>query len=87
MGGMKLAVRTECDGGCGASWRGDGTGIEKPAITGRRCDGYCGGGLPDGEFHLCSQCARVAFEAARRYGSGKRADARTNGPLPAAVTR
>jgi hypothetical protein len=78
---MKLATRLECDGGCGATWREDG--LLQPAVTGKRSDGMLGGGIPSGQFHLCRKCARVAFETARQYGSGVRADARANGPLPA----
>lgn len=79
-----MAVRIECDGGCGKSWRADG--LEQPAITGERSDGWAGGGLPDRKFHWCRRCAVVAFEAAQQFGSGVRADARANGPLPDGVT-
>lgn len=45
----------------------DGCGNElderQVALSGQRANGLLGGGLPDGEFHLCSICGVIAFHA------------------------
>jgi hypothetical protein len=33
-------------------------------LKGEHTNGSCGGGMPDGEFHLCGTCGIVAFHAA-----------------------
>lgn len=33
------------------------------AIDGRRANGMLGGGLPNGEYHLCRKCAVIGFSA------------------------
>ena len=35
------------------------------ALVGERANGMGGGGMPDGQFHLCEDCGSFAFEALR----------------------
>jgi hypothetical protein len=35
----------------------------RPALVGERTNGLVGGGMPDGQFHLCAGCGQHAFEA------------------------
>jgi hypothetical protein len=52
-----------CDG-CGMDFGIPG-GERDPAIAGQRSDGFCGGGMPDGEFHWCRECGKAAVAAVR----------------------
>lgn len=52
-------TRIFCDG-CGSEL---GTLHSPVVLAGRRANGSCGGGLPDGDFHLCLRCATIAFHA------------------------
>lgn len=56
-----------CDGICGREL-GDrvGTGLPRVELSGSRAEFTTGAyGLPTGEFHLCGDCGRRAFNALR----------------------
>jgi hypothetical protein len=70
-----MSQQTVCDG-CGKllSLKG-GTGLPRVAISGERMNGCGGGGMPDGRFDWCQDCAPIAFQAlreARATGQGAR---------------
>lgn len=46
----------------------------EPAITGHRSNGFGGFGMPSGEFHWCSGCGKVAFEAVAARHAGRVAE-------------
>jgi len=54
-----MSQRTVCDG-CGRELRDGGPAH---AITGQRANGMGGGGMPDGRFDWCEDCAQRAFNA------------------------
>lgn len=52
---------TTCDG-CGRDLK---QGSFSHAITGERANGCGGGGMPDGKFDWCGDCAQTAFDAVK----------------------
>jgi hypothetical protein len=67
-----MATKLICDG-CGAvlfvvGENSVGTGIleaKELTVRGERTTMRIDGGLPEGEFHWCMRCAKVAFEAVK----------------------
>jgi hypothetical protein len=55
-----VSIRIVCDG-CGETLDPDRSEV---VIIGERSNGLLGGRpLPDGRFHWCERCAKVAFRA------------------------
>ena len=61
-----MSQQLVCDG-CGKLLEDKNYSVSKSvAITGERANGMGGGGLPDGRFDWCTDCATIGFTAVRQ---------------------